>query len=252
MANSNLKRLAAGAFVVAGLVATQLIPEEGYEPVARPPIPGDRCTYGYGSTFHADGTPVKCGESITRQAASSLLTATGRDKYEAGLNACAGVIPLLPREKAILVRLAYQNGVAGVCGYSIIDHFRAGNYEAACRSITTISRLQGRNCALPQNRHRKDGCNGLMNRREKQMRQCLGLEPMEGIECTPNAAGQDSASPTAPLAQSGRDCHGCNFHRELMTWDSPSPSSSPAGPSSSPRLAVDGSPGACKVSGLTT
>ena len=203
MANNNVKRLAAASVVVAGLVATQLIPEEGFEPVARPPIPGDRCTYGYGSTFHLDGTPVKCGEGISRQAAASLLTATVRDKYEAGINACAGDIPMLPREKAILVRLAYQNGVSAVCGYSIIRKFRAGDYEAGCRSILTISRLQGRNCALPENRHRKDGCNGLMNRREKQMRQCLGLEPMEGIEWTPNAAGQDFAPVTAPLPSLG-------------------------------------------------
>ena len=181
MANNNVKRIAAASFVVAGLVATQLIPEEGFEPVARPPIPGDRCTYGYGSTYHLDGTPVKCGEGISRQAAASLLAATVRDKYEAGINACAGDIPMLPREKAILVRLAYQNGVAGVCGYSIIDHFRAGDYEAGCRSILTIDYLQGRHCSRPENRHRKDGCNGLMNRREKQMRQCLGLEPMEGL-----------------------------------------------------------------------
>lgn len=199
MATSNVKRLAAGALVVAGLAVAQLIPEEGFERVAKPPIPGDRCTYGYGSTFHLDGTPVKCGESISRQAASDLLTATVRDRYEAGINACAGDIPMLAREKAILVRLAYQNGVSAVCGYSIIDHFRAGKYDAGCRSILTIDLLQGRHCSLPENRHRKDGCNGLMNRREKQVRQCLGTEPMEGIEWTPNAAGQDSAHTIAPL-----------------------------------------------------
>lgn len=199
MKAADLKRLAAGAFVVAGLVVAQLIPEEGFERVARPPIPGDRCTYGYGSTFRLDGTPVKCGETISRQAANDLLTATVRDKYEEGINACAGDIPMLPREKAILVRLAYQNGVRAVCGYSIIDRFRAGNYDAGCRSILTIDLLQGRHCSLPENRHRKDGCNGLMNRREKQMRQCLGTEPMESIEWTPNAAGQDSVNPIAPF-----------------------------------------------------
>lgn len=104
---------------------------------------------------------------------------------------------MLPREKAILVRLAYQNGVRAVCGYSIISRFRTGEYEAGCKTIATISRLQGRDCALPENRYRKDGCNGLMNRREKQMRQCLGLEPMEGIEWTPNAALPNYVSPSA-------------------------------------------------------
>ncbi len=191
------KRVAAGALVVAAVVTAQLIPEEGFEPVARPPIPGDRCTYGYGSTFHADGSPVECGETINRGSAQGLLITTVKDKYEAGINACAGEIPMLPREKAILVRLAYQNGVRAVCGYSIISRFRTGEYEAGCKTIATISRLQGRDCALPENRYRKDGCNGLMNRREKQMRQCLGLEPMEGIEWTPNAALPNYVSPSA-------------------------------------------------------
>ena len=197
------KRVAAGALVVAAIVTAQLIPEEGFEPVARPPIPGDRCTYGYGSTFRADGSPVECGETISRGSARGLLITTVKDKYEAGINACAGDIPMLPREKAILVRLAYQNGVRAVCGYSIISRFRAGEYEAGCKTITTISRLQGRDCALPENRYRKDGCNGLMNRREKQMRQCLGLEPMEGIEWTPNAALPNYVSPSASSPSPG-------------------------------------------------
>ena len=206
------KRVAAGALVVAAIVTAQLIPEEGFEPVARPPIPGDRCTYGYGSTFRADGSPVECGETINRGSARGLLITTVKDKYEAGINACAGDIPMLPREKAILVRLAYQNGVKAVCGYSIINRFRSGEYEAGCKTITTISRLQGRDCALLENRYRKDGCNGLMNRREKQMRQCLGLEPMEGIEwmndALPNYDEPSALSPsqglTAPRAAGER------------------------------------------------
>ena len=201
--NAPSKRVAAGALVVAAIVTAQLIPEEGFEPVARPPIPGDRCTYGYGSTFHADGSPVECGETISRGSARGLLITTVKDKYEAGINACAGDIPMLPREKAILVRLAYQNGVKAVCGYSIINRFRAGEYEAGCKTITTISRLQGRDCALPENRYRKDGCNGLMNRREKQMRQCLGLEPMEGIEWMPNAALPNYVAPSASSPSPG-------------------------------------------------
>ena len=197
------KRVAAGALVVAAVVTAQLIPEEGFEPVARPPIPGDRCTYGYGSTFHADGSPVECGETISRGSARGLLITTVKDKYEAGINACAGDIPMLPREKAILVRLAYQNGVKAVCGYSIINRFRSGEYEAGCKTIITIDKLQNRHCSLPENRYRKDGCNGLMNRREKQMRQCLGLEPMEGIEWMPNAALPNYVAPSASSPSPG-------------------------------------------------
>lgn len=175
MAGLDLKRFAAGALVVSSLAAVPLMREEGFDETASRPIPDDRCTYGYGSTFHADGSPVQCGETITRQAAGVLLIQTVADKYEAGINECAGDIPMLPREKAILVRLAYQNGVKAVCSYSIIAKFRAGDYEAGCKSILTIDRLQGRNCSKPENRYRKDGCNGLMNRREQQALDCLGV-----------------------------------------------------------------------------
>lgn len=175
--NTNAKRVAASVLVVASLVATQLIPEEGFDAVARPPVKGDRCTYGHGSTFHADGTPVQCGEVITRVEAKALLVTTVRDAYEAGINKCAGDIPMLTREKVALVKVAYQNGVRRTCNYPIVKLFRAGEYEAGCLSILqldTIQALPGVRCSRPENRRRKDGCNGLMNRREEQVRICLG------------------------------------------------------------------------------
>ena len=172
--NLDLKRVAAAGLAVAAIVSTTLTGDEGFEPIAKPPIPGDRCTYGYGSTFHADGSPVLCNEKIDRPAAKTLLIKTVSDKYEAAINRCAGDIPMLEREKAILVELAYQNGPNAVCGYSIIDLFRSGEYEAGCKTILTMDKLQGRHCSLPENRYRKDGCNGLMNRRERQVAACLG------------------------------------------------------------------------------
>ena len=114
------------------------------------------------------------GDTITREQADKLLRKTVKDKYEAGINRCAGDLMLLPREKDVLIELAYQNGVKAVCSYSIIPKFRAGNYEAGCASILTIDKLQGRHCSWPENRYRKDGCKGLMNRRERQYKACMG------------------------------------------------------------------------------
>lgn len=178
---STVKRYAAGLIVVAALVATQLIPEEGFDPVAVRPVPNDPCTFGYGSTFHADGTPVRCGERITRTEARKLLITTINDTYEAGINRCAGDIPMAAHEKAVLVRLAYQIGPEKVCRYSITQLFREGRYEEGCKTILTIDKLHGRHCARPENRYRKDGCNGLMNRREKQTKECLGESSGEGL-----------------------------------------------------------------------
>ena len=84
-------------------------------------------------------------------------------------------------EKAIIVRLAYQIGADKVCRYSIIQLFRDGRYEEGCKTILTIDKLHGRHCARPENRYRKDGCNGLMNRREKQTKECLGESSAEGL-----------------------------------------------------------------------
>ena len=168
----NQKR-ALGATLVAGaaLFAT-LKQDEAFVGTAMQPVPGDRYTYAYGATYRPDGTPVQKGDTITREQADTLLSKTVADKYEAGINKCAGDILMYPYEKDILVELAYQNGPAAVCGYSIIAKFRAGDYGGGCASILTIDKLQGRHCSRPENRHRTDGCNGLMNRREKQQRFC--------------------------------------------------------------------------------
>lgn len=171
----NVKRLAAGTIVVAGIVTGSLIKEEGFDETARRPVPNDPCTVGHGSTFHEDGTPVVCGETITRPAARKLLEHTVSNVFEAGINKCTSDIPMHPHEKAILVRLAYQIGPEKVCKFSIIQKFRAGEYEAGCKTILTMDYLHGRHCSRPENRHRKDGCNGLMNRREAQVRECLGV-----------------------------------------------------------------------------
>lgn len=173
------KRIAAASIAATIAAASPLIAtlkkDEGFTVAAVQPVHGDRWTYGHGSTFKPDGSPVQSGDRISRIEADQLLRKTVADKYEAGINRCAGDIPVFPREKDVLIEIAYQNGVAGVCSYSIIDKFRAGQYEAGCISIMTIDKLQGRHCAKPENRYRKDGCNGLMNRRERQMKSCLGV-----------------------------------------------------------------------------
>ncbi len=48
--------------------------EEGFSPDAYIPIPGDRPTIGYGSTFYKDGTPVRLGDIISLAEAVDLLT----------------------------------------------------------------------------------------------------------------------------------------------------------------------------------
>lgn len=174
MNNDNIKRYAAVTLVASSVLIATLKYDEGFTINAVQPVPNDRYTYGHGSTFKLDGSPVQAGDTITRIQADALLRKTVSDKYEAGINKCAGDLMLATYEKDILIELAYQNGVSAVCSYSIIRKFRAGEYKLACESILTIDKLNGRHCSRPENRHRKDGCNGLMNRRERQYKSCLG------------------------------------------------------------------------------
>ena len=170
-----VKRIAAVLLVAStGLLAT-LKTDEGFTSVAVQPVPGDRWTYGHGETFRPDGTPVQEGDTITRQKADTLIRKRVNDQYEAGVNRCAGDIEMWQYEKDVLIEIAYQNGIYAVCSYSIIRKFRNGDYQAGCDSILTIDKLQGRHCSRPENRYRKDGCKGLMNRRERQYRSCMGL-----------------------------------------------------------------------------
>lgn len=171
----NVKRAIAATLVASATLFATLKGDEGFDGSAVQPVPGDRWTYGHGSTFKEDGSPVQRGDTITREQADKLLRKTVTDKYESGINRCAGDLMLYPHEKDVLVELAYQNGVKAVCSYSIITKFRAGNYEAGCASILTIDKLQGRHCSRPENRYRKDGCKGLMNRRERQYKACMGV-----------------------------------------------------------------------------
>ena len=65
----NKKRTTVGALALsaAGLIA--LVSHEGYREKAYVPVPGDRPTVGFGSTFNPDGTPVKLGDTVTPQKA---------------------------------------------------------------------------------------------------------------------------------------------------------------------------------------
>lgn len=172
--NTNVKRFAAITLVAGASLFATLKSDEGFDPVAVQPVPGDRWTYGHGETFRPDGSPVQKGDTITRARADTQLRMRVADQYEAGVNRCAGDLIVTQYEKDVLIEIAYQNGVAAVCSYSIIQKFRAGQYAEGCASILTIDKLKGRHCSKPENRYRKDGCKGLMNRRERQYRSCMG------------------------------------------------------------------------------
>jgi len=150
----------------AGIVA-----REGYTDKAVIPIPGDRPTKGFGSTFNEDGSPVKMGEATTPQKAVRLaVTHIGKD--EPVLKACFGYdTELYQREWDAYVRLAHNVGPARVCNSSIVPKVQAGEYRAACDTILTFKKAVGKDCSV-----RSNGCYGVWIDRLATHKLCIGEE----------------------------------------------------------------------------
>lgn len=161
--------MAALSLSAAGFAA--LVATEGFIGTARSPVPGDVATVGFGSTRHADGTPVKVGETITPTAAVELAVRDVAVK-EAILKDCI-TVPLHQYEYDAYVYLSYNVGPAAVCRSSIPRKLAAGDYEGACKTILDFRRVQGRDCSLPQNAR---FCGGIWTSRQKWTRICLGQE----------------------------------------------------------------------------
>lgn len=143
---------------------------EGFAPVAEPPLPGDVPTYGYGSTMHADGTPVKNGERITEPEARKLAEWQVRNVYDAGVKKCTSGLKLLPREWDFLVDSAHNLGVSKVCKSGMVREFRAGRYPEGCAYIKQYKYFQGKDCTIKANK-----CSGIPIDRERAYRMCMGI-----------------------------------------------------------------------------
>ncbi|WP_217350394.1 glycoside hydrolase family protein [Azonexus fungiphilus] len=143
--------------------------KEGFTPTAIRPVPGDRPTYGHGSTVRADGQPVQMGDKITPTAALQLMVRDVSAK-ESVLRKCIDA-PLHQYEFDAFVSLAYNVGAESLCRSSIPRKLAAGDYAGACRTILDFKRVQGRDCSLAQN---KGFCGGVWARRQDEYRQCVG------------------------------------------------------------------------------
>lgn len=171
---ASIKRVSASLLIASAALFTSLELSEGFVNKAMKPVPEDRWTYGYGSTFKLDGSPVKPGDTITRPEARKLMEIKVRDEFQPVIHQCTEGILLTQGEFDALLDLAYNIGAEKVCRYSIITKFRAGDYEAGCQSILTIDKLNGKHCAQGNAIKSVPGCKGIMNRRQHQYQLCKG------------------------------------------------------------------------------
>lgn len=164
-------RSAVGALALSALGLLAIVSHEGYTDKAVVPIPGDRPTVGFGSTFNPDGTPVKMGDSVTPQKALRMSIAhIGKD--EARLKQCV-TGPVSQAEYDILVDFAYWRGTGGTCRSEVVKRINAGQYAEACEAYLNLDsrRAAGRDCKDPANK-----CRGVWLRAQERHKKCMGAQ----------------------------------------------------------------------------
>lgn len=153
-------RVAVGSLVLAASTLVAIALHEGYEPAARPPVPGDVDTGGFGSTRREDGSPMQSGEKVPPTRALMLLLQDA-SKFEQAVKRCAPV-PMHQYEFAAYVSLTYNIGATAFCNSTIAKKLNAGDYAGACSEILRWDRFQGK------------PLRGLTLRRKAEYSQCMG------------------------------------------------------------------------------
>lgn len=156
----NKPRLAIGGLALSAAALVALVTHEGWAPVAMIPIPGDRVTVGFGSTFNLDGTPVKMGDVTTpvKALARALVDA---QKFEGALKTCVKA-PLHQHEYDAFLSLSYNIGSTAFCSSTLVRKLNTGDYQGACDAVLMWDKVGGK------------PIRGLTVRRVRERDQCLG------------------------------------------------------------------------------
>lgn len=93
--------------------------------------PAGYWTYGYGSRYKLDGTPVKQGDTITRQAAEALLN----DYLIKNVHPLFRQIPysLTQNQKDAICSLVFNVGKNGFINSKLFKAIKEKDYENICR-----------------------------------------------------------------------------------------------------------------------
>ncbi|MBX3589062.1 MAG: glycoside hydrolase family protein [Ramlibacter sp.] len=166
-------RAVVAGLVLSGAALVGIAVKEDYRGVAYQDSVGV-WTNGYGET-----KGVKPGDTTTPARALVQLLSSA-EAHAAGIRACFAGASLYQHEFDAYASLAYNVGVGAVCGSSIPGKVKAGQYDAACRTILDFDNV--RDCSKPKVLNPKTGrmecplvkLRGLTNRRQAEFRQCTG------------------------------------------------------------------------------
>lgn len=130
----NRAQLASLTLSAAALVGLAL--SEGFTDRAVQPLPGDKWTYGFGTT---EG--VKAGDTITPPKALERKLREVQN-FEGALKQCV-TAPLAQHEYDAYVSLAYNIGSTAFCNSTLVRLLNAGDYAGACQQILRWDKFKG-------------------------------------------------------------------------------------------------------------
>jgi GH24 family phage-related lysozyme (muramidase) len=161
-------RVAVAALTLSASAFVGIVLSEGYTETAIIPTKNDRPTVGHGSTFHADGAPVKMGDKTTPTRA--LVTARAHiSKEEAIFQRSLPGASLHQAEYDLYMDWVYQYGTGRWSGSSMRRHILAGDYRAACDALLLYKLSGGYDCTTPGNKV----CAGVWTRQLERHAKCM-------------------------------------------------------------------------------
>jgi lysozyme len=154
-------RLAIAAIGISGSMLMGNAIKEHYVDEAMIPVPGDRYTYGFGSTWKEDGTAVKRGDKTNPVRALIQLHDQLNKDYAKPVQKCV-TVPVTINEAGSMYHAARNKGAGAFCRdrapiWNKVE--TEEDYKAACESyIGWRETVRGRSCW-----DRKNNCYGLVN-----------------------------------------------------------------------------------------
>lgn len=161
-------RIIVAALSLSAMGLVGLAMDENYVGQAMIPTKGDVPTLGFGSTTHADGRPVRLGDTTTpSKALARTLQYIQVD--ETDMRKTLEGVALHQAEYDVYIDWRYQYGATAWRNSSMLRELRAGNYPAACQALLKYRFSAGYDCSTPGNRV----CAGVWTRQIKRHAACM-------------------------------------------------------------------------------
>lgn len=163
------RTVAALGLSAVGFIA--LVLSESYTATAIIPTLGDRPTIGFGSTLHANGTPVQLSDTTT-PARALLLAQAHISQEEATFRRSLPDVALSQAEYDLYIDFVYQYGADTWRTSSMRTQLLRGDYVQACAALLRYKFAGGYDCSTPSNRR----CAGVWTRQLERHAQCLAAQ----------------------------------------------------------------------------